>query len=142
MKLKVAPILGLLSVCMIAACEEPSSGQVMCWHDLTLDPPELICVPVRSMHGRPIPAGAYIVQGGAGGGGGLNPVVPEVTPAPPVFEYTNPVTGYQVNANGGIELSTTENGPAAVTAGPSGESEGASLEEHMENLHETLESLF
>lgn len=126
---------------LLMACEVPDTGQVMCWQDTTVSPPELVCVPVRSMRGLPIPEGAFIVENGGEGNGSVI-VSPEVPPAPPpAFEYTNPSTAYQVNGNGGFELSTTENGPSAVSTSPSGEVEGGSLEEHMENLQETLESL-
>lgn len=77
----------------LSGCEDPYTGQVMCWQDNSLTPPEVICVPLRSMHGRAVPEGAYIVDGGDGGGPNTpTPPGPSPQPQPPapanVIEYT------------------------------------------------------
>ena len=79
----------IVAMSALAGCEDPYSGQVMCWQDNTVSPPEVICVPLRSMHGLAVPEGAYIVNGGDGGGLGPTPPTTPPSPGPAnVLEYT------------------------------------------------------
>lgn len=118
------PVVFSTALLVLAGCEEPYSGQVMCWQDNTVNPPEVICVPLRSMHGLAVPEGAFIVGGGDGGGVGPTPPTnpPSQPPSPGptnILEYTalsvdGPNVAVEVDEDGRVQSSQAGNGTAVA----------------------------
>ncbi len=90
-----------MSLMVLAGCEAPAPSQVMCWQDTSATPPEMICVPVRQMYGRPVPAGAVVVESG----GGNTTFVPS-GPAPQPPAEPAPVFDFVTTGNGSLSTGT------------------------------------
>lgn len=121
------PFVALVALTAVAGCEDPYSGQVMCWQDNTVTPAEVICVPLRAMRGRPVPQDAFIVGRDGGmtlnGNGGMTPgtpqnPVPGPTPSPAsVIEFTSvgeTNVAVEVDTGGRVQSSQAGGGSAAA----------------------------
>jgi hypothetical protein len=114
------PVVFSTALLVLAGCEDPYSGQVMCWQDNTVNPPEVICVPLRSMHGLAVPEGAFIVGGGDGGSVGPTPSIQPTPPGPTnILEYTalsvdGPNVAVEVDEDGRVQSTQAGNGTAVA----------------------------